>query len=232
MFNNQHLGVWVAQSLSILTSAQVMISRFVSSTPASLSRSPFSLSASWDSLSLSLSLPLTHLHPLSLSKPTNQPTNQYQHLLRLQENRLSPIREFIDLILETHPSYAVAIFVPPLPTLEGCIHEAPVWYRAGAEAGAGVVQRELVSLADTAAFAGGDGRLFSLAPVWTIRSLSTPASKLPALHWKEELFPRPQTQGTFPVSGKGVFHLRGRMGTVTLTHFPAGLGDVTTNYKG
>ena len=58
-------GAWVAQSVERLTSAQVMISQLVSSSPAS---GP--VLTAWSLLQilcLPLSLPLTHLHSVSVS---------------------------------------------------------------------------------------------------------------------------------------------------------------------
>ena len=58
----------MAQSVGRLTLAQVMISRFVSSSPASGSMlTAWSQEPALDSVSLSLSLPLPHLLSLSLS---------------------------------------------------------------------------------------------------------------------------------------------------------------------
>ena len=60
-------GAWVAQSVQRLTSAQVMISRFVGSSPASGSvLTAQSLKAASDSVSPSLSLLLPSLHPFCL----------------------------------------------------------------------------------------------------------------------------------------------------------------------
>ena len=62
-------GAWEAQSVQRLTSAQVMISRSVSSSPASGSvLTAQSLEPAWDSVSPSLSLPLPHSRSLSVSK--------------------------------------------------------------------------------------------------------------------------------------------------------------------
>ena len=63
-----HWGTWVAQSVERPTSAQVMISRFVSSSPASGSvLTAQSLEPASDSVSPSLSLPLPHSRSVSLS---------------------------------------------------------------------------------------------------------------------------------------------------------------------
>ena len=69
-------GAWVAQSVERPTSAQVMISRFVGSSPASGSvRTAQSLEPASDSVSPSLSTPpwLTHSLSLSLSLPLSVP---------------------------------------------------------------------------------------------------------------------------------------------------------------
>ena len=61
-------GAWVAQSVGPPTSAQVMISRFVSSSPASGSvLTAQSLEPALDSVCLLLSLFLPALHSVSLS---------------------------------------------------------------------------------------------------------------------------------------------------------------------
>ena len=61
-------GAWVAQSVKRPTSAQVMISQFVSSSPTSGSvLTAQSLEPASDSVSPSLSLPLPHSFSLSLS---------------------------------------------------------------------------------------------------------------------------------------------------------------------
>ena len=61
-------GRWVAQSVERLTSAQVMISQLVSLSPVLGSVLPAqSLEPALDSVSPSLSLPLTHLHSVSVS---------------------------------------------------------------------------------------------------------------------------------------------------------------------
>ena len=66
---NNSWGAWVAQSVERLTSAQVMISRSVSSSPASGSvLTAQSLEPAWDSVSPSLSLPLPRSRSLSVSK--------------------------------------------------------------------------------------------------------------------------------------------------------------------
>ena len=67
------MGAWVAQSVERPTSAQVMISQFVGSSPTSgCMLTAQSLEPAWDSVSLSLSLcpSPTHTlsHSLSLSK--------------------------------------------------------------------------------------------------------------------------------------------------------------------
>ena len=60
-------GTWVAQSVERLTSAQVMISRFVSSSPASGSvLTAQGLEPALDSVSPSLSAPLLLILSLSL----------------------------------------------------------------------------------------------------------------------------------------------------------------------
>ena len=65
-------GPGVAQLVKRLTSAQVMISRFMGSSPASGSvLTAQSLEPASDSVSPSLSLSLHHLHSLSLSKINN-----------------------------------------------------------------------------------------------------------------------------------------------------------------
>ena len=62
-------GTWVAQSVKCPTSAQVTISRFVSSSPASGSvLTAQSLDPASDSVSPSLSAPSCLTHTLSLSK--------------------------------------------------------------------------------------------------------------------------------------------------------------------
>ena len=62
-------GAWVAQLVKRPTSAQVMISRFVSSSPMSGSvLTAQSLGPALDSVSPSLSLPLPGSHSLSLSQ--------------------------------------------------------------------------------------------------------------------------------------------------------------------
>ena len=71
-FKNKCWGTRVAQSVKCLTSAQVMISQFVSSSPVSSSvLTAGSLEPALDSGSPSLSLPLLSLRSVSLSK-TNQ----------------------------------------------------------------------------------------------------------------------------------------------------------------
>ena len=61
-------GAWVAQSVKLPTSAQVMLSWFVSSSPASGSvLTAQSLEPASDSMSPSLSLPLPCSHSVSLS---------------------------------------------------------------------------------------------------------------------------------------------------------------------
>ena len=61
-------GAWVAQSVKCLTFAQVMISQFVSSSPALGSvLTAQSLKPASDSVSPSLSLPLLCSHSVSLS---------------------------------------------------------------------------------------------------------------------------------------------------------------------
>ena len=66
-------GAWVAQSVERLTLAQIMISQPVSSRPASGSvLTAQSLEPASDSVSPSLSLPLTHLHSVSVSLKINK----------------------------------------------------------------------------------------------------------------------------------------------------------------
>ena len=61
-------GTWVAQSVERLTLDQVMISRFVSSSPVSGSvLTPQILEPSSDSVSPPLSVSPSHAHALSLS---------------------------------------------------------------------------------------------------------------------------------------------------------------------
>ena len=60
-------GAWVAQSVGRLTSAQVMISRFVSSSPASGSADSSEPGACFG-FCVSLSLPLSHSCSLSVSQ--------------------------------------------------------------------------------------------------------------------------------------------------------------------
>ena len=61
-------GTWVAQSVKRPTSAQVMISRFVSWSPTSGSvLTARSLEPAWDAVSPSLTLPLPCSHSVSLS---------------------------------------------------------------------------------------------------------------------------------------------------------------------
>ena len=61
-------GPWVAQSVEHPTSAQVMISQLVNWSPTSGSvLTAQSLEPALDSVSPSLSLPLTHLHSVSVS---------------------------------------------------------------------------------------------------------------------------------------------------------------------
>ena len=69
------LGVhtWVAQSVKQLTSAQVVISRFVSSSPVWGSvRTARKLEPASDSVSPSLSLPLPYLLSVSVSLKNNK----------------------------------------------------------------------------------------------------------------------------------------------------------------
>ena len=62
-------GAWVAHSVKRLTLAQVMISPFLGSSPASGSvLTAWSMEPASDSVSPSLSLPLPHLRSLCLSK--------------------------------------------------------------------------------------------------------------------------------------------------------------------
>ena len=62
------MSAWAAQSIKYLTSTQVMISRFVSSSPASGSvLTAQSLKPASDSVSPSLSAPLPHMLSLSPS---------------------------------------------------------------------------------------------------------------------------------------------------------------------
>ena len=62
-------GTWVAQSVNRLTSAQVMILRFLSSSPESGSvLTAWSLEPALDSVSTSLSLPLPCSYSVSLSQ--------------------------------------------------------------------------------------------------------------------------------------------------------------------
>ena len=64
--NNSNRGAWVAQSVERPTSPQVMIPQFVVSSPASGSVwTARSLEPASDSVSLSLSLPCSHLVSLS-----------------------------------------------------------------------------------------------------------------------------------------------------------------------
>ena len=66
-------GAWVAQSVKCPTSAQVMISQLVSSSPASGSvLTVWSLEPVPDSVSLSFSLPLPHSWSVSLSQKINK----------------------------------------------------------------------------------------------------------------------------------------------------------------
>ena len=61
-------GAWVAKTVTHLTSAQVMISQYVASSSTSSSvLTAQSLEPASDSVSPSHSLPLSHLHTLSLS---------------------------------------------------------------------------------------------------------------------------------------------------------------------
>ena len=71
--NDNRGGAWVAQSVERLTSAQVKISRSVSSSPASGSvLTAQSLEPASDSVFPSLSLPLTHSHSVSASLKKNK----------------------------------------------------------------------------------------------------------------------------------------------------------------
>ena len=61
-------GAWVAQSVERPTSAQVMISQFMSLSPAlDCVLTAQNLEPAWDSVSLSLSLCPSLIHTLSLS---------------------------------------------------------------------------------------------------------------------------------------------------------------------
>lgn len=151
-----------------------------------------------------------------------------QHSLDLKENRFSPIRDFIGLTLEPHP-YTPCRLRPflslPVWPWEGawikCKHGTEQGQSWGWRKGnrcypmpttcwsvcvpqlfpCFLLQFWAQPYRGIASHFGGDGRLFSPFLIWTIRSPTIAASKVPALHWKVELYPLPQIRGPFPISG-------------------------------
>ena len=74
-------GAWVAQSVKRLTSAQVMISQFVSSSPASGSvLTAWSLEPASDSVSPSLSAPPPLMFCLSVSEINIKKKKEYMYV--------------------------------------------------------------------------------------------------------------------------------------------------------
>ena len=82
---NEHQGAWVAQSVERPTSAQVMISRFVGSSPAWGSvLTARNLEPASDSASPSLSLPLPHSCSVCLSLSPKQTLKKYKKKRKME----------------------------------------------------------------------------------------------------------------------------------------------------